>query len=116
MDDAATSSEKSGQSELNTEVLAPVDGKLEPISAVSNEEFNNMTSKGFAIKPTGNEIYAPFDGTIKFTFSTNHVFGIISDSGLETIIHVGIGTVNMRGKGLLPIMLMAKRFMQETFC
>lgn len=101
MDDAATSSEKSGQSELNTEVLAPVDGKLEPISAVSNEEINNMTSKGFAIKPTGNEIYAPFDGTIKFTFSTNHVFGIISDSGLETIIHVGIGTVNMRGKGFI---------------
>jgi lactose/raffinose/galactose permease len=53
------------------------------------------------IKPSGDSIYAPFDGTIKFTFSTNHVFGIISDTGLEMIIHVGIGTVNMRGKGFV---------------
>lgn len=101
MDDATASQAVSNQSILTTDVLAPVDGELEPISAVTDGKINNMTGKGFVIKPSGDSIYAPFDGTIKFTFSTNHVFGIISDTGLEMIIHVGIGTVNMRGKGFV---------------
>ncbi len=56
---------------------------------------------GFAIRPSDGRLYAPFDGTIRFTFSTKqkHTLGIVSADGLETIIHVGIGTVNLRGAG-----------------
>lgn len=82
---------------VETTVLAPVDGDLMPLNVVPN----GFNGKGFAIQPTDGNIYAPFDGKIKFTFSTRHTLGIVSDSGLETIIHVGLETVNMRGEGFV---------------
>ncbi|MHC9531996.1 glycoside-pentoside-hexuronide (GPH):cation symporter [Dellaglioa sp. L3N] len=82
---------------VDTTVLAPVDGTLMPLNSVPT----GFRGKGFAIQPTDGKIYAPFDGQIKFTFSTRHTLGIISESGLETIIHVGLETVNMRGEGFI---------------
>lgn len=76
-------------------VSAPVAGKLVPLTEVDGMQ----AAKGFAIKPIDGKLYAPFDGRIKFTFSTKHTFGIVSDNGLSTLIHVGIGTVNLRGYG-----------------
>lgn len=53
---------------------------------------------GFAIEPAAGQIYAPYDGVIRFVFTTKHAFGIVSENGLETVVHVGLGTVNMRGE------------------
>ena len=83
-----------------TNVLAPADGQLMALADVKNEDGTvGFPGKGFAIAPSDGRIYAPFDGTIKSTFSTKHAFEIVADDGLETIIHVGLGTVNMRGEG-----------------
>lgn len=84
-------------------VLSPVDGEIISLKDVPNEieGKTGFPGTGFAVKPSDGKIYAPFDGTIEFTFSTRHVLGMVSNSGLETIIHVGIGTVNMRGKGFI---------------
>lgn len=83
-----------------TTVLAPVDGDVLALTDVNNGvDQAGLPGTGFAIQPSDGRIYAPFDGTIKFTFSTKHTFGIISENGLETIIHAGIDTVNLRGEG-----------------
>lgn len=82
---------------LDTAVLAPVNGDLVALDDVPT----GFKGKGFAIQPTDGNIYAPFDGQIKFTFSTRHTFGIVSETGLEAIIHVGLETVNMRGEGFI---------------
>lgn len=76
---------------------APVSGELMALDQVPD----SLQGKGFAIQPNEGQLYAPFDGTIKFTFSTKHTLGIISDNGLEAVMHVGLGTVNLRGEGFV---------------
>lgn len=86
--------------EAITRVQAPVSGHLLALSDVNNgTDQAGLPGTGFAIQPSNNQVFAPFDGTIRFTFSTKHTFGIVSEDGLETIVHVGIGTVNLRGQG-----------------
>ena len=80
-------------------IYAPADGKLMNMSSVIDEDGRPFPGKGFAIKPSTGKIYAPFDGEIKFTFGTKHAFEIISNDGLQVIVHVGLGTVNLRGQG-----------------
>ena len=81
-------------------LLAPVDGKVVDLASVTNEDgTKGFPGKGFAIEPADGRIYAPFDGTIKFAFSTRHAFEIESAAGIGLVVHVGIGTVNMRGAG-----------------
>ena len=81
-------------------LLAPVDGEVVDLASVTNEDgTKGFPGKGFAIKPADGRIYAPFDGTIKFAFSTQHAFEIESAAGIGLVVHVGIGTVNMRGAG-----------------
>lgn len=82
-------------------IYAPVSGKLLKLQNVMDENNKPFPGKGFAIIPSTDHIYAPFDGTIKFTFGTKHAFEIVSDNGLDLVIHVGLGTVNMRGKGFV---------------
>lgn len=83
-----------------TTVLAPVDGNLISLDQVQvvGHPFKGL---GFAIQPASGHVYAPFDGTVVFLFSTKHLIGLVSDQGLKTIIHIGVGTVNMRGEGFV---------------
>ena len=55
--------------------------------------------EGVAIMPETTEIVAPFDGKVETLFPTKHAIGIISDSGAEILIHVGINTVDLKGDG-----------------
>ncbi|ALI52244.1 PTS sugar transporter subunit IIA [Lactobacillus helveticus] len=80
-------------------IYAPADGELMQMSSVVDEDDKPFPGKGFAIKPSSGQIYAPFDGTIKFTFGTKHAFEIVSQNGLQVVVHVGLGTVNLRGEG-----------------
>jgi lactose/raffinose/galactose permease len=80
----------------------PVSGKLISLDDVADTTFasGNM-GKGFAIKPIDGQVLAPFDGEVVATFPTRHAIGLRSDSGILTLIHVGIGTVEMRGTGFV---------------
>ena len=80
-------------------IYAPADGELMQMSSVVDEDDKPFPGKGFAIKPSAGKIYAPFDGKIRFTFGTKHAFEIVSDNGLQVVVHVGLGTVNLRGEG-----------------
>lgn len=82
-------------------IYAPASGELIEMSKVVDENGKPFPGYGFAIQPAAGHIYAPFDGTIKFTFGTKHALEIVSDNGLAMVIHVGLGTVNMRGEGFV---------------
>lgn len=88
------------KSKIDNNVYAPVDGKCIDITEVSDATFaSKMMGDGIAIVPTSNVIKAPCNGTISMIFHTGHAFGMKADNGLEILIHIGIETVNLNGKG-----------------
>ena len=85
------------------EIFAPVDGTLMPLNEVSDPVLASETlGRGCAIEPTGDVITAPFDGTIDLVAETKHAVGLTSPAGAQLLIHVGIDTVQLKGKGFTP--------------
>lgn len=82
------------------EVGAPMSGQSVALTSVNDKVFaSEALGKGVAIVPTDGKVYSPFAGTVVTAFPTGHAFGIKSDSGVEVLIHVGIDTVQLDGKG-----------------
>jgi glucose PTS system EIICBA or EIICB component len=82
------------------EFVSPLTGEIKPISEVPDPVFaEKMMGDGFAIVPTEGTVVSPVDGTIVNLFPTKHAIGIESDGGREVLIHVGIDTVKLEGKG-----------------
>ncbi|KMJ93209.1 PTS glucose transporter subunit IIA [Clostridium botulinum C str. Stockholm] len=70
------------------------------LSEVPDDTFaSKLMGDGIAIDPTDGIVTSPVDGTVAQLFWTNHALGIITDSGVELLIHVGIDTVQMEGRG-----------------
>ena len=83
-----------------TRVLSPLAGRVIPLDQVPDPVFSAGTvGKGVGIEPTGTTVVAPGDGTIVVAQATGHAFGIKLDNGIELLIHVGIDTVNLEGRG-----------------
>lgn len=81
-------------------IVSPLDGETVALTSVNDPVFSSEAmGKGIAIKPSGNTVYAPVDGTIQIAFETGHAYGLKSDDGAEILIHVGIDTVSMDGEG-----------------
>lgn len=81
--------------------VAPIDGKILPITEVPDEVFSQkMMGDGFAIEPANGEVVSPVNGVITTVFPTKHAIGITADNGTELLIHFGIDTVNLKGEGL----------------
>lgn len=82
------------------EFVSPMTGKLIPITEVEDQVFSQkIMGDGFAIWPTEGTVVSPVDGEIVNIFPTKHAVGIRSKQGREILIHVGIDTVNLKGKG-----------------
>lgn len=80
--------------------VSPITGEIKPITEVPDAVFSGkMMGDGFAIIPTEGTVVSPVDGKIVNLFPTKHAIGILSDSGREILIHVGIDTVNLKGQG-----------------
>ncbi len=80
-------------------VYAPVSGRIIPLKEVDDGVFSEeILGKGIAIEPSDGTVYAPFDGKITTIAETNHAVGLVSSDGIEALIHVGIDTVNLKGK------------------
>lgn len=83
-----------------TKLVAPINGKVIELSQVPDQVFaQKMAGDGAAIDSTGEIIVSPCDGTLTLIFKTNHAFGITLDSGIEILVHIGIDTVDLKGKG-----------------
>ena len=81
-------------------VTQPVAGKMIPASEIADPMFAAETmGPSIGIVPEGETVYAPFDGEVMMIFPTKHAVGLASRDGIEVLIHVGIDTVQMDGKG-----------------
>lgn len=79
---------------------SPFTGELHPITDAPDEAFaSKMTGDGFFVYPTENTVYAPEDGVVTFVFDTKHAIGMTTSDGLEYLLHIGIDTVKLEGKG-----------------
>ncbi len=106
---AANSSEDSNssvQAETNEKpvstqiIYSPISGNAASIETAPDEAFaGKMMGDGAAVTPEDGKIKAPADGTISFVFPTKHAVGFTTSDGLEMLIHVGIDTVKLDGKG-----------------
>lgn len=68
--------------------------------------------EGFAIIPSSGELYAPIDGTIEMVFETKHSLAMKSEDGTEILFHVGLETVNLKGKYFNPEVTVGKSVKQ----
>ncbi|MDO4326231.1 MAG: PTS glucose transporter subunit IIA [bacterium] len=81
-------------------VYAPLSGKAMPLGDIPDPVFSQgILGPGCGIEPSEGAVYAPFHGEISFVADTKHAVGISSPDGMELMIHVGLDTVDMGGKG-----------------
>jgi len=86
------------------DVYAPVDGNVVTLESVDDEVFSQkMVGDGVAIMPIGGDFTAPIDGVVSKIFSTNHAYSIKSDKDLEVMVHIGLETVALDGKGFTRV-------------
>lgn len=91
---------KKAQKAIKEAVLSPVKGRVLPLSKASDQAFaQGALGKGILIEPTEGVVRAPFDGTVMTLFPTLHAIGLISDQGMELLIHIGMDTVQLEGNG-----------------
>lgn len=80
-------------------VLAPLSGAVIPLNDVPDATFSSgLMGAGAAIIPAEGRVVAPFHGKVASLFSTRHAIGLLSNSGIEILIHVGIDTVKLNGE------------------
>ena len=83
-----------------TDIFAPVDGKAISLEEVGDGVFSEkLVGDGIAIIPKQDEIVIPVEGTVSFVMDTGHAFGVRVPGGPEVLVHIGIDTVNEKGKG-----------------
>ena len=82
------------------QIVAPVNGAIIPLEEVPDPVFSQkMMGEGIAILPSEGGVYSPVDGTVILIASTKHAVGIRANDGTEILIHVGLETVALNGKG-----------------
>lgn len=80
--------------------VAPLTGKATPLENVPDEVFSQkMMGDGLAIEPTDNQIVSPIDGEVVDVFKTKHAISFRAENGAELLIHMGLDTVQLDGKG-----------------
>ena len=79
-------------------IYAPMAGEAVEITKVPDPTFaEGLLGQGIAIQPTDGKVYAPVNGTVDTMFDTGHAVSLISDNGIEILIHVGLETVGLNG-------------------
>lgn len=88
---------------VNEEVFSPIAGAVKPLSEVNDPAFSEeIMGKGFAIQPSEGRVVSPVNGTVFSLSKSGHAIGLVSDSGAEMLIHIGIDTVKLKGLHFSP--------------
>lgn len=86
------------------ELCSHMKGKIVKLEDVEDEAFaSSALGEGIAIEPEIGKLYAPCDGKVEMIFDTNHAINIVSDTGCEILLHIGIDTVKLKGKYFEPL-------------
>jgi PTS system glucose-specific IIA component len=81
-------------------IFAPIDGMVVHLEKVPDEVFaRKMAGDGVAIDPSGLVAVAPMTGNLAKLFPDGHAFGLTSSNGIELIVHIGIDTLELKGRG-----------------
>ena len=81
-------------------IKSPMNGTVIPLSEVPDAVFSSeMLGKGFGVEPSEGKAYAPVDGEVTTVFDTKHALGLMSKNGVELLIHIGMDTVKLNGRG-----------------
>lgn len=81
-------------------LYAPANGEVLALKDTKDPIFSAETmGKGFGLEPTDNTVVAPVSGTVSMISDTKHAIGIVTDDGLEVLVHMGIDTVSLKGEG-----------------
>ena len=100
---AAPAPSFSEEAKADLSVASPLAGTAIPLEQVKDESFaKGMLGPGIGIEPADGLVVAPFDGTVTVAFPTGHAYGLKSASGVQVLIHVGMDTVKLDGKGFTP--------------
>lgn len=98
--DESTNADSVNAAEGSYSLFNPIEGEVVKLEEVPDDVFSGkLLGDGFAVKPTDNKVYAPVDGELKVVFPTKHAVAIVTQEGLEVLVHVGIDTVNLNGEG-----------------
>ena len=80
-------------------IASPMDGVVVPVSKVNDAVFSdNILGRGIAIRPESGRAVTPCKATVSQMFKTGHAVSLLTDSGVELLIHIGIDTVNLKGR------------------
>jgi PTS system beta-glucosides-specific IIC component len=97
---APTSDGATADAGTTTVLAAPAAGEVVPLSTVPDRIFaEGVMGDGVAIRPVADRIVAPIEGEVVALFPTNHALGIRGDDGIEVLVHVGVNTVALEGRG-----------------
>ena len=84
---------------LTEEVYSVADGEVIALEQVKDPVFSQkMMGDGFAVEPENGNIVSPVSGTVSSVFPTKHALGIVTEAGLEVLVHIGLDTVSLEGK------------------
>ena len=84
---------------LTEEVYSVADGEVIALEEVKDPVFSQkMMGDGFAVEPENGNIVSPVSGTVSSVFPTKHALGIVTEAGLEVLVHIGLDTVSLEGK------------------
>lgn len=82
------------------EIVSPLTGQVKELSQATDPVFaSGVMGQGLVIEPSQGELTSPVNGTVTVLFPTKHAIGIVSDEGVELLIHIGMDTVDLDGKG-----------------
>ena len=84
---------------ITEEVYSVADGEVVALEQVKDPVFSQkMMGDGFAVEPENGNIVSPVSGTVSSVFPTKHALGIVTEAGLEVLVHIGLDTVSLEGK------------------